>query len=230
MKKTLLISIALFVCNSLFAISYKDNIYQKTSEEYAAKAKVAYEAGDYETAVECAAKSKENAELSQKYILGFIAEQKLDEVMKAAAERIAYAKSIDADKNFPIAFSAANDAYAAAEKARDEKDYSTALDCANQVLASLADIKEMTPLPQFYVVRPWATSKDCYWNISGRSFVYNNPFLWENLYQANKDNMEKPNDPNLIHPGMKMKIPSLTGEYREGTYSPSKKYDPYGKR
>ena len=39
--------------------------------------------------------------------------------------------------------------------------------------------------------------------------------------------MPKPNDPNLIMPGMKMEIPSITGEYREGVYSPSKKYDGY---
>ena len=40
--------------------------------------------------------------------------------------------------------------------------------------------------------------------------------------------MPKPEDPNLIHPGMKMKIPSLTGEYRKGTYDPKKEYEPYG--
>ena len=49
-----------------------------------------------------------------------------------------------------------------------------------------------------------------------------------NLYQANKANMPKPEDPNLIHPGMKMKIPSLTGEYRKGTYDPKKSYSTYG--
>ena len=85
----------------------------------------------------------------------------------------------------------------------------------------------MTPLPQFYVVRPWAETKDCYWNISGRKYVYNNPLLWENLYNANKSKMPRPNDPNLILPGMKMEIPSISGELREGTYSPNKEYEPF---
>ena len=40
--------------------------------------------------------------------------------------------------------------------------------------------------------------------------------------------MPKPEDPNLIHPGMKMTIPSLTGEYRSGTYDPKKSYGTYG--
>ena len=114
-----------------------------------------------------------------------------------------------------------------ADDAYKAEDYTTAVAYAKQVVESLADIKEITPLPQYYVVRPWAETKDCYWNISGRPYVYNNPLLWENLYQANKSNMPNPNDPNLIMPGMKMEIPSITGEYREGVYSPAKKYDGY---
>ena len=134
---------------------------------------------------------------------------------------------INADKNFPMAYTAAQKAYASADDAYKTEDYTTAAAYAKQVLEALADIKEITPLPQYYIVRPWEETKDCYWNISGRSYVYNNPLLWENLYQANKSNMPKPSDPNLIMPGMKMEIPSLTGEYREGVYSPSKKYDGY---
>ena len=95
-------------------------------------------------------------------------------------------------------------------------------------MASLDGVREITPLPEFYVVRPWAETKDCFWNISGRHYVYNNPLLWENLYQANKDKMPKPEDPNLIHPVMKMKIPSITGEYRKGTYDSKKEYNAYG--
>ena len=50
----------------------------------------------------------------------------------------------------------------------------------------------------------------------------------EARYQKNKDAMPKPDDPNLILPGMKMEIPSLSGEFRDGVYSPSKSYDTYG--
>ena len=81
---------------------------------------------------------------------------------------------------------------------------------------------------EYYIVKPWAETKDCYWNISGRPYIYNNPLLWENLYQANKNEMPKPEDPNLILPGMKMKIPSITGEYRSGVYDSKKSYDAYG--
>jgi len=140
-----------------------------------------------------------------------------------------YAKQIRADRNFPMAFSSAQQSYASAQESYDGEDYVTATAYANQVLAALADIREITPLPEYYVVRPWADTKDCYWNISGRAYVYNNPLLWENLYQdaENKKNMPRPSDPNLILPGMKMKIPSITGEFREGTYNPAKSYEPY---
>ena len=115
-----------------------------------------------------------------------------------------------------------------AEAAFESEDYEQANAYSKASLSALDGVKEVTPLPEFYVVKPWAETKDCYWNISGRPYVYNNPLLWENLYQANKSNMPKPEDPNLIHPGMKMKIPSLTGEYRSGTYDPKKSYSTYG--
>ena len=115
-----------------------------------------------------------------------------------------------------------------AETAFDGEDWAKATEYAKASLAALDGVREITPLPEYYIVKPWAETKDCYWNISGRPYVYNNPLLWENLYQANKQSMPKPEDPNLIHPGMKMKIPSLTGEYRKGTYDPKKSYSTYG--
>jgi nucleoid-associated protein YgaU len=227
MKKVLLTALT-FVCASLmFAVSYKNNTYQKLANEYTKKAQNALDAGDYLLAEDYAKKAEENAALSEAYIKKMLAKSDAEAVMKQASAKLDYAKSINADRNFPMAFSAAQKSYASADDAFKAEDYTTAAAYARQVLDALADIKEITPLPQYYVVRPWAETKDCYWNISGRPYVYNNPLLWENLYQANKSNMPKPNDPNLILPGMKMEIPSITGEYREGVYSPSKKYDGY---
>ncbi len=226
MKKILAITLALLSAG-VFAVSYKNNTYQKLADEYTKKAQNALDAGEYELSVEYAQKAEENAALSQAFVKKMLAKSDCDKVMKSASKRIDYAKSINAERNFPMAYSSAQKSYASAQSSYDGEDYESASSFANQVLEALADIKEITPLPEYYVVRPWADSKDCYWNISGRNYVYDNPLLWENLYQANKDNMPKANDPNLILPGMKMKIPSITGEYREGVYNPSKKYDGY---
>ena len=129
-----------------------------------------------------------------------------------------------------MAYTAAKEAYGNAESAFGKEDFAASQDYAKQAIAALDGVYAVTPLPEYYIVRPWAETKDCFWNIAGRPYVYNNPLLWENLYQENKNNIPQPNNPNLIMPGMKMKIPSLTGEYREGTYSPSKKYEAYGSK
>ncbi|GHV88238.1 hypothetical protein AGMMS50267_05980 [Spirochaetia bacterium] len=68
-------------------------------------------------------------------------------------------------------------------------------------------------MPRYYTVQ----SGDSYWRIAADPLVYNNPRLWRGLYEANRDKMEDPNNPNLIEPGMVIEIPSLNGEYREGT-------------
>lgn len=227
MKKIFTFAAALLSVSVIFAVSYKNNTYQKLADEYTKKAQLALDAGEYALSEEYAVKAEENAALSQAFVKKMLAKADADNAMKQAAKKIAYAKSINAERNFPMAYSSAEKLYASAEESYKGEDYPTAAAFANKVLDALADIKEITPLPEYYVVRPWADTKDCYWNISGRNYVYDNPLLWENLYQANKQNMPRPNDPNLILPGMKMKIPSITGEYREGTYNPSKKYDGY---
>ena len=229
MKKIILVITTLFMVASLFAVSYKNNTYQKLADEYTVKAEKALDAGEYDLSIEYAQKAEENAALSAAYIEMMMARSDADNAIKLAKNQLAYADSIDAERNFPMAYTAAKENLANAEAAYDDEDFPKATEYAKASVASLDGIRQVTPLPEFYIVRPWAETKDCYWNISGRPYVYNNPLLWENLYQANKQDMPEPNNPNLIHPGMKMKIPSITGEYRSGTYDPKKTYDTYGK-
>jgi nucleoid-associated protein YgaU len=227
MKKLLLIVSAALLGSVAFAASYMNNTYQKLADEYTRKAQSAFNAGLYDQAVDYSQKAEENAALSKAYIEKMIARSDADRQMKIAQDKIDWATEIHADRNFPMAYSAGKTAMDNARNSYAAEDYKSASGFAGQVLAALEGVREITPLPQFYIVRPWADTKDCYWNISGRPYVYNNPLLWENLYQENKKAMPRPDDPNLILPGMKIKIPSLTGEFREGTYTSSKKYDAY---
>lgn len=229
MKRFITVLTVALLAGSIFAAnySYKNNTYQKLADEYTKKAEDALDAGEYDLSVEYAIKAEENAALSKAFIESMLARQNAEEQLALAEKKLNWAKSILADKNFPMAYSTSEQAYNNAKEAYDREDYVSAENYARQAIAALEGVREVTPLPQFYVVRPWAETKDCYWNISGRKYVYNNPLLWENLYQKNKDKMPKPNDPNLILPGMKMEIPSLTGEYREGTYNPNKDYEAY---
>lgn len=229
MKKIISILLASVLLSSVFAISYKNNTYQKLADEYARKAEKALDAGQYEDAIEYSAKAEENAALSKAYIEAAMARNEAEKYLGLARNQVKWAESIDAPNTFPMAYTSAKDNLENAESSFEAEDYPTTTEYAKQCLAALDGVKEVTPLPEFYIVRPWAETKDCYWNISGRPYVYNNPLLWENLYQANKQKMPKPEDPNLIKPGMKMQIPSLTGEYRAGTYDPKKEYEAYGK-
>lgn len=218
----------LLACGAFaFAISYTNNTYQILADQYARQAQNAFNAGEYVRAIELSRLAEENAALSRAYIDRMTIRQNAEKELLRAHTRIAWARSIGADGNFPIAFSAAENAYANAEASFNREDYEATVRYAQEALASLDGVKELVPLPEYYVVRPWADTRDCYWNISGRPYVYNNPLLWENLYQENKDKMPQPNNPDLILPGMRMRIPSLTGEYRNGVYSPTKTYDPY---
>lgn len=162
--------------------------------------------------------------LADSYLNSLIARGEAEKAIAAAKERLDYAESINAARDFPIAFDAAKAYYSQALDDYNAEQYEKAIADANKVIDALADVHEMTVLPKFYIVRPWAESKDCFWNISGRSYVYNNPWLWENLYEANKDNIPERDNPNLILPGMKMEIPSISGEYRDGVYSPDVEY------
>lgn len=230
MKKLIAAAAFVIAAASIFAVSYKNNTYQKLADEYENKARIAFDAGQYDDAVEYSKKASENAALSQAYIDSMMSRYNAEEQLKLAQNKIKWAEGINAEKTFPMAYSAAKESYGNAENAFGKEDYNATQDYAKQAIAALDGVYEVTPLPEYYIVRPWAETKDCFWNISGRPYVYNNPLLWENLYQENKNNIPQPNNPNLIMPGMKMKIPSLTGEYREGTYSPSKKYEAYGSK
>jgi nucleoid-associated protein YgaU len=229
MKKFLALTFLFTVCSVIFAASYLENNYQVRSRMYTKQANEAFDAGEYEQAIEFSHLAEENAELSRAYIKKMMAKAEADQKIRLARNRITWSESINAQVNFPMAYSAAKTELDNAVSAYDIENYEAARDAAQRSLDALASIREVTPLPKYYVVRPWAQTKDCYWNISGRPYIYNNPRLWENLYQANKDGMSDPANPNLIHPGMKMLIPSLSGEFRDGTYDPKQKYEAYGK-
>ncbi|HDP80234.1 MAG TPA: DUF4398 domain-containing protein [Spirochaetes bacterium] len=47
-------------------------------------------------------------------------------------------------------------------------------------------------------------NRDCLWKIAGR--YYNNPRLWKRIYEANRDKIK---NPDLIHPGIQLRIPII---------------------
>jgi nucleoid-associated protein YgaU len=59
-----------------------------------------------------------------------------------------------------------------------------------------------------YTVGTWARNRDCLWNIAKKSDIYNDAWLWPKIWQGNRDQIR---DPDVIHPGQKLKIPAKAG-------------------
>ncbi|MCZ9846886.1 hypothetical protein OFR22_07840 [Brachyspira hyodysenteriae] len=86
---------------------------------------------------------------------------------------------------------------------------------------------KVTVLPMYYTVVQRTPLTDALWRIAGYSFIYNDPIQWYRLYQANRDILRDPNNPDLILPGQVLTIPSMNGEERVGTYDPNMEYITY---
>ena len=79
-------------------------------------------------------------------------------------------------------------------------------------------VYEDVRLPAQYTVRLWRETGDSLSTIAGLPFIYGNPIHWRVLYEANRNKLQNPDNPHLIHPGMVLDIPSLSGEERSGLW------------
>lgn len=206
-----------------------NNPYYLESLRYKALAEDAFEYGDYDAAATYAAEALKNAQLSYDYINLQLTIKSAKDALVAAKSRLDWATSIGADKTYPKQYSAAQTAYGDASQALTEERWQDSLTASQQVLDALASVQQLAPLPARYTVRPWAQTKDCFWNISGYAFVYGDPTKWKLLYEKNKSKLRQPDNPNLIHPGLVLDIPSLYGEVREGAWVAGRAYAPLPK-
>ncbi len=237
MKKTILVavSIALFLgISTLSAQSLLDNEFYNKAKDLVAQSEQALQAGDYDEAASLAAEAKDNLAKSDEYVETMLMFYRANGWLAQAKDRIAYAKSIKADTNYKDAYNTAVTAAGGAKEALDAKDYEKSIGLSKTALAALANVAPVvakTPsepaLPQYYTVRLVISKRDCFWRIAGFPWVYNDPWKWRLLYNANKSLLENPDNPDLIEPGQHFVIPSASGETREGEYDPEVNYPTY---
>jgi len=246
MKKTIFVAISLAIflgISTLSAQSLLDNEFYNKAKALVAQSEQALQAGDYDTAASLAAEAKDNLQKSDDYVATMLMFYRANGWLGQANDRIAYAKSIKADTNYKDAYNTAVTAAGGAKDALDAKDYEKSIGLSKTALAALANIApvvakappppptaEPTPLPQYYTVQLVISKRDCFWRIAGFPFVYNDPWKWRLLYDANKSLLGKPDDPNLIEPGQRFVIPSASGEKREGDYDPAVTYPTYSSK
>jgi nucleoid-associated protein YgaU len=80
------------------------------------------------------------------------------------------------------------------------------------------------PLPAQYVVRSWSVSQDTFKSIAARPWVYGDESEWPRLYNANRNKLTDPNNPDLLMPGVVLDIPSMDGETRSGLWQEGRSY------
>ena len=137
--------------------------------------------------------------------------------------------SSDLDKRYPSEYAAAAALLDTARSAFAKEDYDLARISANEVLNRLAGIQDTLPLPAIFVVRELPKNTDCFWRIAALPAIYNDPFQWPLLYEANKNKLPNPKNPDLVRPDTILTIPSLRGEFREGTWTADGRYPAFGK-
>jgi hypothetical protein len=223
----------------LAAQSLLDNQFYHKAQDLLVQSQQALDAGDYDTSTTLASEARDNLAKSDEYVATMQQFYRANGYLSMAKDRITYAKSIDADTRYKTAYDSAVTAVAGAKTALDGKDYPKSIDLSKSAIAALEKIApvaktppEETPqpaaqtsLPQYYTVR-LLSPRDCFWRIAGYPFVYNNPWKWRLLYDANKDLLADPKNPDIIEPGMRFLIPSLGSETRDGDFDPQAKYPP----
>lgn len=242
MKKFFLIALVVLIPFVVSAASYGDNQYQKLAEAYTLRAQDAFDSGEYDLAVEYTIKAEENAELSRQYVEMMLLRSEADTQIRIARNRLVWARSIKADENFPDMYNESMSLVEQAQVAFSGEKYEEAKRLALQSMDALAGLQEMDDerkrleeealaaakkgvYPEYYIIHDWNKTKDCFWNIAAKPFVYNDPYKWEVLYEANKGVLDNVSNPDIIQPEIKIRIPSLAGEVREGTYDPEQEYN-----
>ena len=88
------------------------------------------------------------------------------------------------------------------------------------VAATVTPAVSSEPLPAQYTVH----SEDTFKSIAARPWVYGDESEWQRLYNANRNKLSDPNNPDLLMPGIVLDIPSMEGETRSGCWEEGGSY------
>ncbi|MDR2447929.1 MAG: LysM peptidoglycan-binding domain-containing protein [Treponema sp.] len=194
----------------------RNNQYYRESVRLNTLAQEMYDEGDYDASAEYAQEALKYAELSDKYVA--------DYTMINADAKLKWAESIHAAVRYPDEYSQAQAYWEDASGEYAAERWNAAIAAAHQTLELLSTFEEATRLPGLYVVRDWEATKDCLWNIAAMPWAYNDPFQWMVIYEANKSLLPRPDEPDLVYPGLVLTLPSVKGEIREGMWVEGAEY------
>ncbi len=206
---------------ALQAQNLQNNPDYRESLRYKQLSEQAYEAGEYEKALEYAEKSKEFAKKSEEYVQYMLAKYRANSALWKARNRMGQVDRAGGDESNPSKFQSAQELVTRASELFEKESFEESRLASKEAVDILNSIEIKPPekrLPAAYVVRDMPGREDCFWRIAGYDFVYDDPSGWWPIYQANRENLPQPDNPNLIYPGMVMKIPERQGEDRRGVW------------
>ena len=227
MKRILFTALlVLLAAGLLSAQNLKDNPDYRESLRYRQLAETAIEDGEYRQAKEYAELSADYARKSDEYVAFMLAKYRANSLLQRAAALQGQVERSGRYKENPGVFTEAKNLVTAAGELYSNDDFTLSSENSRSAIAMLEEtfggprIQTQTTggLPAAYLVRKIPGAEDCFWRIAGYDFVYGNTSGWKPLYEANKSKMPQPGNPDLILPGMIMKIPSRPGETRSGVW------------
>jgi len=182
-----------------------------------------YDIGDYDASAGFAQDAIRYAELSDEYVSA--------QLIAEAKRLIAWADKNNIAARFPNNYNEGVNQYDIAVASYSNEEWNDSITASIKAIEIFAAFESGKPvattiassragLAKQYTVRTWRVERDCLWTIAGYPWVYNDPWKWKVLYEANKDKMPEPGNPNLIEPGMVLDIPSIEGETRQGMWRP----------
>jgi nucleoid-associated protein YgaU len=228
----------------------RNNQYFVESVRLTNLAQEALEFGDYDASAQYAAEALRYARLSDEYVALQLRIRETGAALNTARTILDWAEGVKAQDRYPNEYRQASAAWEEALDAQAAEDWDRAIRASRRVINSLALVEgniyfvglsssEDAPapapspvppvsgasiLPARYTVRTWAESRDCFWNIAARPWVYGDPYKWRILYNANRSKLPRPDNPNILEPGIVLDIPSIGKEKREGMWDPNRSY------
>lgn len=202
----------------------KENEYYRQAQDLKQQAREAIDEGEYDRATELSEEAQELMAKAESYAEEQVRIYRARGWKNRAEDHILWAEGVNAEERFPDKWKAAQTSYEEARKLFGQEKWSQSIEASRKTISIVKEIEprkaDAEVKPRYYVVRLIPEDRDCFSKIAGYDFVYDDPGKWRSLYEENRQKLLEPDNPHLIHPGTKLRIPSIAGERRNGTWDP----------
>jgi nucleoid-associated protein YgaU len=214
-----------------------DNPHYERAQELKRQAEQAIEQGDYDQAEQYTQQARQKIQDAREWASRMLEKYKANGWINVAERRMTYAQGVNAQERYPEEYQNASQFFDQAQELFAQESYQESIQAARNTISALQNVEppqqtaeadrqqaseqeDDETLPRYYTVRLIPERRDCFWRIAEYEFVYDDPWKWRKLYEANKEKLADPANPDLIHPGTVLRIPSIDGEEREGMWNP----------